>query len=1787
MPDVGVLNLTIQDNSNVAAGGLNSLRKALEKVQTAVGAGLDMSGISGQIRDLSTAVSNNGKTLAGIGTLLNAVSSYYKTIGKFANVQINTTPIEQIKKAVGDDGIRIGNAGSQINILRTALEGEWKTDNAFQASMSLSAIAEGAKSMSGAGLGSIANNVTKLAGALNLYADASERLNSLSQGGIVGPGGEEMGANLANATAQGVLDNTGDAMSAAKEMALAMIEAAKRVLHIESPSRVFRDEVGANIPKGTALGIVYHQGEVISAVQEMAESAVGAAKQAVSGFDYKQIDMLASLGTAVESLSGTHRDMATNAQLYGMGIGAALPKIQKLSSEEMIIAGNARQATEAINRLINALDHPAKGGMKMKDVAELVSGITMPAAASAEESAKTFSQYTDQIIEVEKALDSAAEAKRAVEDVKTVGLETADLAKIPSSGMNGMFESAAQEAAHLKDQLEQARQELELWDDVYKKTQKRIKYNGATDERTNMLGHAEEGFSLAYEKMEKYKSALAQLEEFVKKHVETMHQVTQATQEHTEAVQGTVQAVASGMQSVEGAVNATGNAIDRTKRAYRYYNSIEDAFNGIRYNGKKLENDLMPKWLQGEGTKNEQMFALKSLAHDFGMTVEEVKKQIDELRAAKAALAERTAAPGADMQGTASGMADITEESQRAVFGFNNFGDSIRSALLSVKDFMFGTEGLHGSLKRMFPTLTGLVKRFQGMAKMRAMRYIVRQIAAGVSEGMKNVYYYSQAVGTSFAPAMDNAATSLLMMKNSIGAMLAPAVQALIPLLQTVVNWFITGINYINQFFALLNGQKTWTKAIEYSTEAYEDNTKAAKQASKAAKDLLADWDELNIIQSNSGGGGSGTNKKDEKNYKEMFEEVGAYNERIKNLVDGIKERFGDVWTLAKRIAGTIFGWKLASTFTNWLGVIGGLVSTALTLDITFNLVNMFASDFLRTGDPGYLIGNLLTTMIGGYFTKKILSKVLAGKFVSLAIPLTLIVSAIANAKAELDATDVSALSKESLITSTLSALELGGAFTYLLYKGAGLTGGMAAGLGGAATLMTFGVLIGLKATKEVMDTGDITVDTLKSDLLSAGAVGGGLFVAGMILKAGTIGTLMGVGGAGAVLTLGALLAIQGIAKMAKDDAAITWGNRTATEDQIREFVEAEMFDADLKLNITAYEESVQLGEGVDTNIETKIAKLLPEMHSLVVGIDTQKSLDNIHSLIFDEGGLIDAYNKKYETSIATVKAAINIVPIKDDKGNDLSAEYFKGVSEGWNQLNGVMQQLGKDLADEMVKANNAEMGSAARRIYENNVGILSQIMIDVNSAIASRRVHSEASQTFREGVENWDWSQQSYNDLLTYYNEQKDDTRRKIESAYQTYYDEIDDLITANTVMLEDAQKYGLTEIGGKTIEEIQNEIDELNVLRKKLDENKRTSIAAAEAFYATGSGYELLHDAILAHLNKMLTKEDVAATAGRAKLGADIIRDYFTNPESASNTDIDTLLHDIVDGYLKASFGEKNFDTLKSMIDAGILNYRDLIDDSFFEALRKRYNISDDYQAEWQQLIDQYFHPEALKELENQQPEVPKVEGPKFENDTFLTDTATELKESNVVQEAADATESFRELGDAAAETTQNVLSLDEVTFETANLETSANTAATAIEDMARRIRDAFATLNGLSYEMDISGEKFSGAMSVLIPNIEGRASGGFIKSGDLIMANENGNIEMMGRMGTQPVVANNQQIVNGISSGVAQANTGVESRLGAIETLLTRLLQKEIVAKAVPGSSWGAHNQRSEAAYDKVTG
>lgn len=98
---------------------------------------------------------------------------------------------------------------------------------------------------------------------------------------------------------------------------------------------------------------------------------------------------------------------------------------------------------------------------------------------------------------------------------------------------------------------------------------------------------------------------------------------------------------------------------------------------------------------------------------------------------------------------------------------------------------------------------------------------------------------------------------------------------------------------------------------------------------------------------------------------------------------------------------------------------------------------------------------------------------------------------------------------------------------------------------------------------------------------------------------------------------------------------------------------------------------------------------------------------------------------------------------------------------------------------------------------------------------------------------------------------------------------------------------------------------------------------------------------------------------------------------------------------------------------------------------------------------------------------------------------------------------------------------------------------------------------------------------------------ATGGLFDSGDLFIANEDGTSEMVGRFGNQTGVANQQEIISGIRKGVADANTEQNTLLREQNKLLMGILNKESTVQIGASSMLGRTVQQSLNMYNAVTG
>ena len=451
-----------------------------------------------------------------------------------------------------------------------------------------------------------------------------------------------------------------------------------------------------------------------------------------------------------------------------------------------------------------------------------------------------------------------------------------------------------------------------------------------------------------------------------------------------------------------------------------------------------------------------------------------------------------------NLAGAMQSVSDASNSAESGVTGAVQVVDEVPSA---AKSASFSLDDLQKKLKKLTRSsadtrrgFLGLFSSFMRIAKFRLFRTIIREISEGFATGLKNVKAYSRYVGTSYYPATVKANQALLQMKNALGAASAPFLESLVPLLQTVTNWVITASNYFNQFVALLTGKTSWTRAIVPTAESLEETERRARGASNELKELLADWDELNIIQSESGGGGYGNPNNEEEQIRSMFEQVGEFNERIQKVVNFLRENMERVKNIATDIGILIGAWMIAPALSGALGTIFAIAMLGKAIEVLFNIKAMVNGEYLSTGDDGWLLTSMLTTLVGGFVASQIIGSLIAKKYAYLGWVIMLGVSAVADITSVIGNRDVSAFDEEGLRLSVLGALEAGAAAGIVGWKVIGHNMYSLLFAGGVA-LATLGVTFAVEALLDVADKREVPAETYVE------------------LALGSIGLVAGVGG--------------------------------------------------------------------------------------------------------------------------------------------------------------------------------------------------------------------------------------------------------------------------------------------------------------------------------------------------------------------------------------------------------------------------------------------------------------------------------------------------------------------------------------------------------------------------------------------------------------------------------------------------------------------------------------------------
>ena len=1075
--------------------------------------------------------------------------------------------------------------------------------------------------------------------------------------------------------------------------------------------------------------------------------------------------------------------------------------------------------------------------------------------------------------------------------------------------------------------------------------------------------------------------------------------------------------------------------------------------------------------------------------------------------------------------------------------------------------------------------------RVKRIATTMLIRSAIRAMIKDIKEGINNVYEWSKVNKGEFASSLDSLKNKSGELKNSFGAAISPVIQAAIPLINSLASAAINALNWVNQLISILTGKGSWTKA----TEGVHDYTDAVNKAGGAASKWIAKFDELNVMTS-GGGGGGGAAKVD---YSDMFEEVTRFDDEIKEIADYLKDNAESIKAMAVATGVAILGWKLSNAFAETLPMlskIAGLIGVGAVIAITLQANWSLTNQYLNTGKEGWLIASLLTTAIGTAGASLIASQIFHGNAAVWTASFTLAVTAISDVIALIGNTDVKAFSKKSLLTSIKAGLEAGGAAGIALHFIGGLGGMPLLVAAGGVALFTFVVAIGLKllTSNNNIKWGSIELTEKQIQTFVAEK----MFVASPHVQINLISSNIEEGdvhkteieeiltdmiGEMNIINLGLNTAetygrlkddvnsliseVHGYVNNAKETGKLTL---QFTPTLVGKDADSQ---AEWYTNFTTgwdvvdkfyADKGKEIGGLLVENEKGEIIAKNPELLQTLM-----QQLSDVTNAITQAGIGSDAIAKmKLGLGDLTAASGAEVIKMFKQYKEDLTNAYTDLVNEQYKKQGELVAALG------IIDKNSAEYKKALADYEEMGKNLTTAVHDGVASQI----------EPGKNVVLEWLFGRHgegSADSINTMFVPQMRNLLSKAGLTAENMKSVIHEILKWNKFDKEELDVMDLVEVSGWQFlsEDIKKQFIEcVNIDESTIKELSQIGVSAMEL--VTFVDWDKV---------KNMEQNDFVKTIASAygASGIAAIKHRFPNikaSEILTITDWNAFTTDEQLNFLtalKTAFGSEA--ALSAAKTAGI-DIGKLVK----EGMSSKDNGIKTQAEEWGKIIK--------KGVEGEQPVVkPKVDSPsvtKAKNDIIsgvsnLTSwilakagwnngSPNNLKTD--VENQKPTVSAGLALKGGTAKAVQDTINNECKPTITATV------TATGIADLAKKFKNAFAGTVSIVTEKGTSLGKATISM---------KAGGGLVDSGDMFVANENGVPEMIGRFGNQAGVANTEQIVTGISRGVAAANESQNNLLREQNRILRGILEKETNVNIGASAVLGRTVKRSLEMLNTATG
>ena len=156
------------------------------------------------------------------------------------------------------------------------------------------------------------------------------------------------------------------------------------------------------------------------------------------------------------------------------------------------------------------------------------------------------------------------------------------------------------------------------------------------------------------------------------------------------------------------------------------------------------------------------------------------------------------------------------------------------------------------------------------IAKTMIIRTVLKSVIKGFQDAWSNAYAFSKKMGGEFYKNVDRARQAIKNVATNLVKAFAPAIQVVVPILAVIsaaIEFLCDQIENLLQSLGL---------ASELFGATAEQIGEVGGESSKAAKNVLAGFDELNVLSTGGGGGGTGTTSPLSKWTEDIADELAA-----------------------------------------------------------------------------------------------------------------------------------------------------------------------------------------------------------------------------------------------------------------------------------------------------------------------------------------------------------------------------------------------------------------------------------------------------------------------------------------------------------------------------------------------------------------------------------------------------------------------------------------------------------------------------------------------------------------------------------------------------------------------------------------------------------------------------------------------------------------------------------------------------------------------------------------------